>query len=60
MIQGAYDAKATSRPEGEIVADPTFRSSKMEISLSKVVLSKADLIVLLFLDSSMIISGAHL
>jgi hypothetical protein len=53
----AYDARATSLPEGEIVADPTLRSTWIETSASNVVLSKADFIVFPFLDSSIILTA---
>lgn len=49
-----HDAKATSRPDGEIVADPTFRSTCIDTSASNVVLSNADLIVFPFLESSIV------
>lgn len=39
----AYDAKATSLPHGEMVADPTRPSTWIVRSWSKVALSKADL-----------------
>lgn len=34
-----YDARATSLPEGEIVADPTLRSTEIDTLMSKVLLS---------------------
>lgn len=46
------EAKATSRPEGAIVAEPTMPSTWMVPSASKLSLSKADLRVLTFLGSS--------
>lgn len=49
---GTYDARATSRPEGEMVADPTPRVIRKVTSSSKVGLSKADLIVFDFFSSS--------
>lgn len=45
----SHDAKATSRPEGEMVADPTRPSTWIVTSASKLSLSKADFIVLTFL-----------
>lgn len=55
----AYDARATSLPEGEMVADPTLRSTWIDTSASNVVLSKADLIVFPFLDSSIILKAGY-
>lgn len=43
-----HDARATSRPDGEMVADPTRPSTWMVPSASKLSLSKADFIVLTF------------
>lgn len=39
-----------------MVADPTWRSTAIDTSVSKVLLSKADLIVFPFLDSSIILA----
>ena len=45
----AYDAKATSLPHGEMVADPTLPSTWMVRSWSNVALSNADLMGFPFL-----------
>ena len=49
---GTHDARATSRPEGAIVAEPTSPSTWMVPSASKLSLSKADLMTLPFLGGS--------
>ena len=48
----AYEARAISRPEGEMVAEPTRPSTWMEPSDSKLSPSYADLITLPFLGES--------
>jgi hypothetical protein len=50
-------ASATSRPDGEMVADPILRGTSIERSASKVVLSNADLMTFDFLASSIIVTG---
>lgn len=56
IIGVTYDARATSLPDGEIVAEPTVRSTCMATPVSNVALSKADLIVFPFRDSSIILA----
>lgn len=56
MFTNTYDARATSLPDGEMVADPTLRSTWIDTSASNVVLSNADLIIFPFLDSSIIVT----
>lgn len=51
-----YEARATSLPDGEIVADPIFRSTCMETSAAKVELSKADFMDFPFFESSNILT----
>ena len=48
----SHDARATSRPEGEMVADPTRPSTWIVPSASKLSLSKADFIDFTFLGAS--------
>jgi hypothetical protein len=48
----SHDAKATSRPEGEMVADPTMPSTRIVTPSSKLSLSKADFIDFTFLGAS--------
>lgn len=47
-----HDASATSRPEGEMVAEPTRPSTRKLPSASKLSLSKADLMIFPFRGGS--------
>lgn len=49
---GAHEARATSRPEVEMVAEPTRPSTWIVASASNVSLSKPDLMALAFLGAS--------
>jgi hypothetical protein len=49
---GAHEARATSRPEVEMVAEPTRPSTWIVASASNVSLSKPDLMALAFFGAS--------
>ena len=48
LVVGTHEARAMSRPEGEMVAEPTSPSTWIVASASNVLLSKADFIVFPF------------